>query len=144
MFLTENDKRSAHQHILSNSCRVQPTWQKQLDKRSQLYWQCNNTEKVILPNKLLLKHLPNEPKEEWEIRKDAALRKLRDEINLLKIRAERHKQNYQKVDAEMTTFLEAHFTNKDLTDIEDLWCEEIANQERKSSQRWLEKQYVCN
>lgn len=151
--IAENEKRSAKQNVLTNRRKIQSTWQRQLKKRSQLYWQCMNTEntaviyetwangdKKIIPQKFLMKDLPNESQEEGEIRRNATLRKLHDEINLLKIRAEHHKEKYTNIDAEMNAFLESHFNDNDLADIKDLWCEETANKESKSAQRWLKKQ----
>lgn len=151
--IVENKKRSARQNVLTNRRKIESTWQRQLNKRSQLYWQCMNAEntaviyetwanddKKIIPRKFLMKDLPNESQEESDIRRSATLRKLNDEINLLKIRAERHKQKYENVDAEMNASLKSQFNEDDLADIKGLWREETAIQESKSSQRWMSKQ----
>lgn len=129
------------------------TWKRQLNKRKELFWQslnCGNTaiiyetwldkEKKIIPNKLLLKFIPNEDPQEKRIRQHMVTNKLQAEINLLNIRAERHHTNYKKIDEEMSNFLEKKFEGDILSELQNLWVKECKSEETKSHDKWKRKQ----
>ena len=113
---------------------ISATWSKQLKKRSQLYWQninCENTavfyetwinrESKIIPKKFLLKYIQGESPEEKTIRQVSILERFQAEINLLKIRAQRHHNNYTTTDEEMNSFLESRYSSENLSSLLDLW-----------------------
>lgn len=67
-------------------------------------------------------------------------RRFQDEINLLKIRANRLNHKCKLIDEEMNTLLESLFKHDDLRNLKSLWKEETTAEEYKSSQRWESKQ----
>lgn len=109
-----------------NTATIYETW---LDK-----------EKKIIPNKLLLKFIPNEDPQEKRIPQHMVTNKLRAEINLLNIRAERHHTNYTKIDEEMSNFLEKKFEWDILSELQNLWVKECKSEETKSHDKWKRKQ----
>lgn len=138
-----------HRHRKS----IAPTWQQHLNKRKQLYWDSLNNENTaviyetwihketkVIPKKFLMKEISNEDAREREIRKLSVINQFKAEINLLKIRADRQNAAYKKVDDDMTSFLENHFSDDTLEELKKLWSEETTNEEIKSQQKWISKQ----
>ena len=133
--------------------RIIDTWKRQLNKRKQLHWQsinCNNTaviyetwlnnEKKTVPRKFLMKEIANEDPDEKAIRKEGVINDFQAEIQLLKVRADRHEANYTKVDEEMSKLLRTRFSGYELDELEKLWYEDITNEESKSQSKWQSKQ----
>ena len=139
--------------IFRSRKRIIDTWKRHLNKRKQLYWHSLNSdntaviyetwldnEKQIVPKKFLMKEIPNEDPNEKDIRKETVINEFQAEIQLLKIRAERHKSNYTKVEEEMAKFLQNKFNGNELAELKKLWDEDIANEEAKSQSKWQSKQ----
>ena len=68
------------------------------------------------------------------------LERFQAEINLLKIRAQRHHNNYMNIDEEMNSFLESRYSSENLSSLLDLWKNETSGEELKSVKRWKSKQ----
>ena len=139
--------------IFRSRKRIIDTWKRHLNKRKQLYWHSLNSdntaviyetwlnnEKQIVPKKFQMKEIPNEDPNEKDIRKETVINEFQAEIQLLKIRAERHKSNYTKVEEEMAKFLQNKFNGNELAELKKLWDEDIANEEAKSQSKWQSKQ----
>lgn len=148
-----NKTQLIHEATARHQNRIRGTWRKMLNKRRQLFWQsinCENTamvyqtwiddDKKVIPKKFLLKFIQNESVEEKNERDKFMLEKFKTEINLLKIRAENHKSKMNQVDEDMKAFLRSEFSNEGLKNLENLWSEETAEEEYKSSERWKAKQ----
>ena len=87
-----------------------------------------------------MKEIPNEHPNETDIRKETVINEFQAEIQLLKVRAERDKSNYTKVDDEMANFLQSKFNGNELAELKILWDEDIADEEAKSQSKWQSKQ----
>ena len=148
-----NTSELKRQQTLRNRNKIFGTWTRYLNKRKKLYWQsmsCENTaviyetwknsDMIIVPKKFLLKFIPNECIAEQNVRKNASIKTLQSEINLLKARAVNHHDGYMKVDKDMTTFLESHFKDHEPQHMKNLWVEETKAEESKSAKRWKSKQ----
>ena len=142
-------RREAHKQRRS----IQSMWQSQINKRKQQFWQstnCENTsiiyetwlnkDKKIIPKKFLMKFIPNENEAEKRVRMNSTINQFQAEINLLKIRADRHYAKYKEIDREMLNFLKNHGEGDLLTELERLWAQECDSEERKSQKRWESKQ----
>ena len=71
----------------------------------------------------------NEPEDELEIRKHLSIEKFKAEINLQRIRAEKYKERYLKIDEDMIGKINATFKEGISEVLKDQWMEECAAQE---------------
>ena len=63
----------------------------------------------------------------WETYPQTNSNEFQAEVQLLKIRVERHKSNYTKVEEEMAKFLQNKFNGNEPAELKKLWDEDIAN-----------------
>lgn len=153
MAVNKSEQNGIKLDVLKQRKRVIRTWKEHLNKRKQLYWQSLNSENTavfyetwinkdikVIPKKYLMKDIPNENADERNIRKQSVINQFQAEINLLKIRAERHTVNYKKVDQDMLSVLESHFSGDVLAEMKRLWTEETETEETKSQLKWQTKQ----
>ena len=147
------DAAAMKSEVSSKRKIIAQTWKRHMNKRKQLYWHyhnCENTsivysswlakEKKVIPKKFLLKPIKNESAEEHNIRRNSVIDKFTAEIQLLKVRSERHEAKYRKVDEDMTSFLEGKFSDNIATELIYLWHEECKEEERKALEKWDSKQ----
>ncbi|CAB4041408.1 Hypothetical predicted protein, partial [Paramuricea clavata] len=133
--------------------KISRIWNNHLNKRKQLYWHSLNSEntaliyetwinkeKKILPRKFLIKSIANEDINETRIRQNSAVENFRNELALLNVRAERHKSKCKQTEEEMKKFLEDRFTGHTLTELKNLWHEDVTHEESKSLKKWESKQ----
>ena len=70
-------------------------------------------------------------------RQNSVVEKCQSEI---KVRAERHNTNYQKIDEEMAQPINSHYNDDVSEQLIKLWTDETRSDENISSQRWTTKQ----
>lgn len=150
----KHSKATSRSNEISKQRRsISQTWNNHLNKRKQLYWHSLNSEntaiihetwinkeKKIIPRKFLMKHIRDETEEEKNIRQNLVVEKFQAEIEMLKIRANRHQAKYRQVDQEMNDLLEKQFDENTAGELEALWIAECKKEEVKSQDRWQTKQ----
>lgn len=150
---TINQRASIQREVDEGRRRMSRTWSNQLKKRSQHFWQSINNDNTaviyetwlnrddkIIPKKFLLKSIPSESNEEKSIRQNSVLEKFQTEINLMKIRANRHSTNYLNVDEEIIQLIDSSYNDEIGNKLKELWTKEAKTEEQKSSKRWATKQ----
>lgn len=151
--VNKSEKADLNREILKQRNNILTTWKGHLNKRKQLYWQsinCENTaiiyetwlnkETKIIPRKFLMKFIRNEDAAERIIRRNSIFTQFQSEIDLLRIRADRHSAKYKQVDQEMLSFLESNYHGDIIAELQNLWAEECKSEETKSHQKWQSKQ----
>ena len=128
-------------------------WTNTLNTRKQAFWNYHRAKRTAetfenllsmeppqMPRKFLPRVIPNEPEDELQIRRDLAVEKFKNEINMQKKRMEKYQEKFSKLDAEMVT----HITTKYGNDLYDIlikeWEIDCTKQEEISVKRFNNKE----
>ena len=82
-----------------------------------------NKDTKVIPKNFLMKLIRNEVPEERKVRQSLVFSQFESEINLLKIRADRHNSQCKEVHREKINYLEGHYRGDILIELQRLWNE---------------------
>ena len=143
-----NDGNSRRSSYLTKS-RLSQIWNRNFTMRKFAFWNMlKNSNKadiyekwitstpIILPRKLQVKCIPDEPEQQRRLREKMSLDKFRMEIELLRLRAETNEQKYKSIDEQMQEEISKKAEGTLYDSTIKLWNEECQNEEMTSLQRW--------
>ena len=135
-------KRISSSEVQGAKRSILVLWRNTINTRKQAYWNYYRAQQISetfedllsqdppkMPRKFLPKIIVNEPVDELEIRKLLSIQKFKAEINLQRIRAEKYKERYLKIDEDMIGKINATFKEGISEVLKDQWMEECAAQE---------------
>ena len=73
--------------------------------KSEIYEKWMNSTPIILPKKLQIKPIPDEPEVQRRLRERMSLDKMRMETELLKLRADTNEEKFKSIDENMKSEL---------------------------------------
>ena len=104
--------------------------------KTEIYEKWITSTPIILPRKLQVKSISDEPERQRRLREKMALDKFHTEIELLKLRAESNEEKYKSVDEQMAIEISKKADGTLYENVIKLWEEECENEEIISLQRW--------
>ena len=104
--------------------------------KADIYEKWSTSTPIILPRKLQVKLIPDEPEQQRRLREKMALDKFRMEIELLRLRAESNEQKFKSIDEQMEVEISKKAEGILYENTIKLWKEECENEEITSLQRW--------
>ena len=132
--------------------RISNIWAKNLQARRLAFWQSYRNrniankynewlslEKIILPQWLQMKMIPNEPENLTRRREKHVLDNMRTEIDLLQVRHENQEEKYRGIDDKMTEEINKITTGERRNTLLKLWDEDCQRNEDISKKRWENK-----
>ena len=145
-------KRISSSEVQGAKRSIMVLWRNTINTRKQAYWNYYRAQQISetfedllsqdppkMPRKFLPKMIVNEPEEELEIRKHLSIEKFKAEINLQRIRAEKYKERYLKIDEDMIGKINAIFKEGISEVLKDQWMEECAAQKDISAKIFSDK-----
>lgn len=124
-------------------------WSMHLQARRQAFWQATRNrhiadkydewkqgETIILPQHLQMREIRGEPEDQRRIRERQVMDSLTTEIQLLGLRSESQKANYQEHDSKIKEDIERKVTGQLRTFVLKLWEEDCQRDEEISKKRW--------
>ena len=148
----ESDNTFLESEALNVKQAMTQTWSKTIDYRKQHYWQhirnknlaevyarWSNTTPFILPAKLQMRNILEEPVDQRQRREKQVLDSFKTERELLQLRADSHLQKYSTADDNMIGIIREKCKGQKQEYVIRLWNEEVKNQERISCQLWEKK-----
>ena len=94
----------------------------------------------ILPRKFRILEIRGEPGEKKTIRSNMAIERVRGEIRLLRMRAEKSQENIFNTAEEMNKVLKYKASGRILEILENLWKLDCEREEKRSRDRWRKKE----
>ena len=104
--------------------------------KAEIYEKWLNSTPLILPRKLQIKPITDEPEQQRRLRERMSLDKMSTEIELLKLRGSTNEEKYKAIDNEMFEEFSKKSEGLLLENIKKLWMEECEKEELNSLQRW--------
>ena len=104
--------------------------------KAEIYEKWINSTPIILPRKIQIKQIPNEPEQQRTLREKMALDSLKMEIELLRLRANSHEQKFKSTDVNMEEEISKKAVDMLYENTTKLWREKCEKEELASLQRW--------
>lgn len=115
-------------------------WQKLRNENlAAIYEQWRNNTPIVLPRKLQIKPIPNEPEDQRRKRERQVLDNFRTEKELLELRSQSHMQHVETIDEEMSGIIADKCTGQRRQMLMKLWTEDVKREEEISQQVWDNK-----
>ena len=146
--LTNSGNPQLSTDILVKS-RIGYLWNKNLIQRKFAFWNMlKNSNKaeiyqkwltstpMVLPRKLQIKAIIEEPDQQRRLREKLSLDKMHNEIELLRLRGSANEQKLQDIDHEMNELITSKAEGGIREEVLKLWKQECEKEERASLQRW--------
>ena len=125
------------------------TWNSKLQRRAAEFWQMvrnentakiyetwKNSSPVIIPRKLQMNPIREEPLAQTKLREKQVLLNLETELELMKLRGESHQEKYQQIDKEMEDIINKKINGQRRELLNKLWKEDCVREETRSLDRW--------
>ena len=145
----ENTSRS----VIAIKSRMGHSWNKNYIARKFAYWNMIknhnkaeiyekwiNSTPIILPRKLQIKPIREEPEQQRRLRERMSLDKMNMEIELLRLRSSANEERYKDIDVQMEREIKEKADGILCENVMKLWKEECEKEELISLQRWIKSE----
>ena len=146
ILVNSTKNQATSEEILKEKENVSEFWNETLNKRKTQYWKYYRNKKLSeiytdglnkeipeMPRKYQPICIENESTEEFEIRKEGALVRFKNDIKLIQARSQRHEKDFQKTDEELLKFLNENYNNDTAHALYLQWQKECRDEEKKSA-----------
>ena len=114
-------------------------WQKVRNaKLSKVYESWRNTTPIIIPKKLQMIEIKDEPDNQRRVRERRVLDMYRSEKDLLELHAGQHEESLKGIDQEIVDLISKKATGQRRKILIDWWKQDCIREEESSTKRWQE------
>ena len=129
-------------------------WSNNLNSRKQAYWQHHRAKRIAdtfenllamepprMPRKFLPRIILNEDPEDLKFRKELAIDKFKNAINLHKQRSEKYHDKYCQIDEKFVSYITSHYQNDICQNLLKEWEQDCEKEEEISARIFDEKEH---